>query len=713
MKKQMAIVMAAATVVTAVSPMLVDASVVYSKDTVAVNNLKQKIKEYMRIRYSENKNMLRDETLADKPVYEVRVELRDDDDYSGDKTPDATVSYTTFERDFDKMYQDLDEGASIKITTRSKDAVRMIDDVTATDAKEGDDYERTNDGGIRIGDGNDLNASTSDEDLEVGEIYKDRESDGNYSYQIKLSDYRGNTARMLDINVGDKALDTEKPILKIVEGFYVDKDGDSIIEAKNDDKVSLSGGTISIEREDGDSIDSSRANDAVVDGFLPMLGGEAESKTMYDVVENKTEIREIDADDFYDVNTGRLTQKANDLLIKLNQDYDLKGVEDDDENNDTLVYVDDSDSSKEMAKVKIIRSSSDDNGEAYRAVVTEGNLENMATLKTESSNDKNYVVQAAGSDRYVTSVQVANVLIGDKDQEVDTVVLVSGDSKSMVDGLTAAPLAHSLGDDVPVLLTMKDELPQAVKDFLRDRDVSKVKIVGGENGVSKKVVSELKSDLVISDVERFSGDDRYETAMEVADEIKDEKGVSNVYLVGGYATPDSLSVAGIAAKEDAPILLTPKNSLPGDVKNFIETNDDDKVIDVIGGKNSVSDAVVRKLLSDVKGKSVNRVSGVNRQETNAEVIKELGGNSNDEYSNVVIARGDGRAIVDALSAGVYAAKDDYALLLTGSNGLIRAQKDLVKQDDLEKILQVGYAVNSSDAGYLFKEIPTENQADGK
>lgn len=76
----------------------------------------------------------------------------------------------------------------------------------------------------------------------------------------------------------------------------------------------------------------------------------------------------------------------------------------------------------------------------------------------------------AGDDRYATAVKIAKEanltsLSKNTTTKVNNIVLVNGDS--LVDGLSAAPLANFLAGDgnAPILLTKSDELPRATKSY--------------------------------------------------------------------------------------------------------------------------------------------------------------------------------------------------------------------------------------------------------
>ncbi len=55
---------------------------------------------------------------------------------------------------------------------------------------------------------------------------------------------------------------------------------------------------------------------------------------------------------------------------------------------------------------------------------------------------------------------------------------------SLIDALAIGPVAAKTG--ILVLITGKDSVPSQVKEFLKNFEVKKANIIGGENTVSKK-----------------------------------------------------------------------------------------------------------------------------------------------------------------------------------------------------------------------------------
>lgn len=247
-------------------------------------------------------------------------------------------------------------------------------------------------------------------------------------------------------------------------------------------------------------------------------------------------------------------------------------------------------------------------------------------------------------------------------------------SNAIVDGLVASPLAAE--KKAPLLLTSKDKLDTNVKSEIKRvmnlknttgvNSTKKIYLAGGENSISKDVENELK-DMGLK-VTRLSGDDRYATSLEIADEI----GLDNdkAFVVGGTGLADAMSIAPVASKLDGddatPIVVVDgkAKTLSADASDFLGSAQ----VDIIGGENSVSKDI-EKDIDDATGKSPERVSGDDRQATNAEVIKNSDYYDKGEVVNFFLAK-DGSTkedqLVDALSAAAVAGNFGSKFSATGS-----------------------------------------------
>ncbi|MCU6061149.1 cell wall-binding repeat-containing protein, partial [Clostridioides difficile] len=166
--------------------------------------------------------------------------------------------------------------------------------------------------------------------------------------------------------------------------------------------------------------------------------------------------------------------------------------------------------------------------------------------------------------------------------------------------------------DAPILLTQKDKLDNRTKLELKRLGVKNVYLIGGINALSQDIEKELKLEGI--SFERISGNDRYDTSVKLAEKLDKEKKFSSVFVVSGKSgLADAVSIGSIAAQEGMPIILSnPENGIKLADKLIKEKNINKSYI--IGGKLSVSESVEQNL------PNVKRISGNNRNETNAKVI---------------------------------------------------------------------------------------------
>ena len=197
-------------------------------------------------------------------------------------------------------------------------------------------------------------------------------------------------------------------------------------------------------------------------------------------------------------------------------------------------------------------------------------------------------------------------------------------------------------------------------------------------------------------IEVVAGKNREATSVEVS--RKHYSSAKNVILVNGYNYADALVSSSLSSALNAPILLTPKNSVPNDVKNEIKRLGAENII-VIGGENSVSSAALKSL----GGYKVERIAGNSRYETADKVydrLKSMG----KVQDKAVLASGEGFA--DALSAGTIAGSDAAPILLTRARTISPGTSGRIKTSGIKKVLVVGgtNSVSEAVAGGLGKDV---------
>ena len=170
---------------------------------------------------------------------------------------------------------------------------------------------------------------------------------------------------------------------------------------------------------------------------------------------------------------------------------------------------------------------------------------------------------------------------------------------------------------------------------------------------------------------RVFGDDRYATAMEVADQMKPATGFTKFFIATGTDYADALSATALAAKENAPILLV-NGEHEADVINYINENAagfSKTTIYIVGGTSAVSASFEKELYKYAV--DVERLAGDTRYDTNIKVLEAYDAvvkpADHTDMAKVLVASGTN--FPDALSA----ASTGYPVLLVG-NELTKAQR---------------------------------------
>ncbi|MEL0677336.1 cell wall-binding protein Cwp10 [Clostridioides difficile] len=294
------------------------------------------------------------------------------------------------------------------------------------------------------------------------------------------------------------------------------------------------------------------------------------------------------------------------------------------------------------------------------------------------------VKKLKGADRFETAIKISQ----SGWTKSDTVVIVNGEDKSMVDGLTATPLASVKNS--PILLSSNEKLPQKTVEELKRLNPSKVIVIGGNNSMPNSVVEAIKAVNSKISVQRIGGDTRYQTSINIAKEIDKTNNVSKLYIGAGNGEADSLSIASLAGKEKTPIVLTQKDGVDNEAEQFIKSN---KVSNIyfIGGVEKISNKAIEQV-GKIANRDIskNRVAGQTRQETNAKVIDKF--YSQSKLDGVVVANQD--KLIDALAVGPLAAKNNSPVILA-TNTLDKSQESSLKGKNSSKLFEVGGGIASS------------------
>lgn len=195
-------------------------------------------------------------------------------------------------------------------------------------------------------------------------------------------------------------------------------------------------------------------------------------------------------------------------------------------------------------------------------------------------------------------------------------------------------------------------------------------------------------------IQRLSGDNRYETSVEVSE--KNFKSADTVVLASGQNIADALVASSYADIEEAPILLANKNSISDEVLDEIERLKADKVV-IVGGQSSISSSVESRLKKeDIK---VTRISGSDRFDTSDKLSQEVSRLSKKSSQAILV---NGYKNIDALSVSSLATKEELPILLNGRNALNMSVKNRLKQMNVNKVYIIGG--NNSISSDVEKEL---------
>ncbi|WP_419552127.1 cell wall-binding repeat-containing protein [Candidatus Poriferisodalis sp.] len=211
------------------------------------------------------------------------------------------------------------------------------------------------------------------------------------------------------------------------------------------------------------------------------------------------------------------------------------------------------------------------------------------------------IERISAADRYTASVAVARRMGagGHGFGSARTVIVANGDV--FVDGMVAGTFAAR--GTHPVLLTPGDRLHPAVGAFIRSDLVERVVIMGGHAAVSAEV--EAAVDPVAKHVVRLAGATRFETAVAVADYLRDRYSWTAggecfsdeiVGLTTARAPYDAFTAGPLLGRLCAPLLLTDPAAVPEASAQWL--GPDTNQLIVLGGSAAVSQQAVSGLVAE-------------------------------------------------------------------------------------------------------------------
>ncbi|WP_286316497.1 cell wall-binding repeat-containing protein [Romboutsia ilealis] len=197
---------------------------------------------------------------------------------------------------------------------------------------------------------------------------------------------------------------------------------------------------------------------------------------------------------------------------------------------------------------------------------------------------------------------------------------------------------------------------------------------------SDEIDKELKNHV------KIIGENRYDTAAKISKAAFNDKS-DTVVLINGKNSSDGLAAGPFASLINASILLIEKDYIPNETVNEIKRLNPKNVY-LIGGIDVVSEKVKDDIqnIIDINAKDINRIGGVDREETSLLIGKEIAKLSNVE--NIYVVNGY-KGEADAMSILSKACNEKSPILITNGEKFNNAQKDFIQSIKSSKFYFLG------------------------
>ncbi|CBZ03210.1 cell wall-binding repeat-containing protein [Clostridium botulinum] len=209
-------------------------------------------------------------------------------------------------------------------------------------------------------------------------------------------------------------------------------------------------------------------------------------------------------------------------------------------------------------------------------------------------------------------------------------------------------------------------------------------------------------------VNRISGENRYETSINIAKHYNSEK-FENVIIANGNDFPDALAGSALSKKLNAPILLIDENvNSSRETINLIKSKlAKNGSIYILGGEGAI-DRVYEDWFKALGYKNIKRLGGINRFATNKSIVKSL---NVEKGTPIVIVNDFGFA--DALSVSSSAASKGYPIFMSNADKLPNEIKDIIKEISPTKAFIIGGegVMRNSIVDELKNIVPSLNKDD--
>lgn len=275
-----------------------------------------------------------------------------------------------------------------------------------------------------------------------------------------------------------------------------------------------------------------------------------------------------------------------------------------------------------------------------------------AVLAIREADFREQSLRLGGTNRYETASNISSTQF----ESADVVYIANG--LRTADALVMGILTKI--ENGPLLLSDGTTLEPHVLTELERLHPQKVVLIGGEHALSADMEYVI-TQTIPTDVQRIYGQNRFETALVIAENFLKDHPVKEVFLAEGLGGVDAISISSPSTGFDIPIFLTEKSELNPSVKEALRSHSIEKVT-LVGGSAALSESVEEELQQ--MGIQTVRLFGQDRFETSLAINKKY----YPKADQVFIA--NGLRFVDALACGPLAGHRKAPMVLVESQSIL-------------------------------------------
>lgn len=290
------------------------------------------------------------------------------------------------------------------------------------------------------------------------------------------------------------------------------------------------------------------------------------------------------------------------------------------------------------------------------------------------------VKRLGGKNRFDTNRVIVESMNVEKGKPV---IIVNGNN--FPDALSISSIASLKG--YPIMLSNANSLSEEIKGKVSKIEPSTVYLIGGEGSLNNNIIDEVKNlvpNIEDKNIVRIWGQNRYETSLNICKYFKLD--TDTVVIANGENFPDALSGSALAAKLQAPILLTNGKDISTQ-KNYVDsTNYINKII--LGGYGAVSEDA-EYVLKGMEKKTL-RVNKGYTEDGKYYIEGQYTKRVTDINEALDYEKRTGKSVVDSYDGKYYIADDGFDMPISGDIKLeVDENAEISKVDFVDyKIVQV-------------------------